>query len=73
MAKKRVKRVHVECALPSSFREMKRLIAMGTPPIGRVDADGGISVLRPDRFERVLEATRCFVVETLNGAKRRRR
>jgi hypothetical protein len=52
---------------------MKRLIALGTSPIGRVDADGAISVLRPDRFERVLEATRCFVVETLNGTKRKRR
>lgn len=74
MAKKKSTRVHVECATPIGYRNFKRLaINDSGSPIAIANADSSITVLRPDRFANVLEATGCRVVETLKGAKRRRR
>ena len=72
MAKK-PKRVHVECATPRGFRDLKRLVVGGDPPNGHIGADGAITILRPDRFSQILSATECRVVEVLAGARRRRR
>jgi hypothetical protein len=72
MAKRRT-RVHVECGTPSGFRDFKRLVVGGVPPNGEIGADGAVTVLRPDRFAHILEATGCRVVGRLAGARRRRR
>lgn len=73
MSIKKPKRVHVECVHPSGLREFKRLLGGGNPPIGKVGQDGSVTVLRPDRFERLLEATACVVIEQLAGARRARK
>lgn len=74
MAKKRPARVHVECGTPGGFRDFKRLVVGGVPPIGEIGADGKVTILRRDRFLHVLEATGCRVdLSKLDGARRRRR
>lgn len=48
--------VTVECSTPANWREFRRLLTMGPRPIGRIDSDGAVVVLRPDRFRMLLEA-----------------
>lgn len=74
MAKQKPTRVHVECGTPSGFRGLKRLVTGGVPPIGEINTDGSITVLRRDRFLHILEATGCRVdLDKLGGARRSRR
>lgn len=74
MAKvKRPLRVHVECATSSGLRHLRTHITDGVPPIGAIGAGNELVVFRPDRFRFMLEANECKVVQTLSGAKKRRR
>lgn len=70
---KRTKRVHVECATSHEFRWLNRSVRNDVPPTGQINADGSITVLRPDRFRIMLQASGCYVTETLNGAGKRSR
>lgn len=69
---KRPRRVHVDCVTAAGFRQFKHLIKGSLDaPIARMADDGAVTVLRPDRFRHVLDATECRVVEQLSGARRR--
>lgn len=73
MAKKRFMRVHVECATSSGLRWLKANITGGSPPVGAIGANNEFVVFRPDKFRQHLDAAECKIVETLTGAKRKRR
>ncbi len=65
-------RVHIECKTSAGYRWMRQNIREGVPPIG--DLDGQVLVVsRPDRFRDMLDAAECRIIETLKGARRRRR
>lgn len=69
---KRTKRVHVECATAHEYRWLIRFVPKDVPPAGQINADGSITVLRPDRFSTLLQASGCYVTEELKGARKRK-
>lgn len=80
MAKRKPKRVHVECATARGFRELSMLMIAGRNPDGSPVYGTGVGTKNPDgsitpgpRFHDALDATGCRVIQTLDGARRRRR
>ena len=74
MAKRKAKRVEVECATPAGWRWLKSIVARSEKVSGaRMDGEERFTVTDPGRFRQTLQASECRITAELAGARRRRR
>ena len=66
-------RIHVTCATPQLFQNLKKLLRMSSSISGgKLESDDTITVKDPVRLARTLGVYECRVTQELAGSRRRR-